>query len=230
QGRHCAACSKVVVDFTGMTDAEVAAWLQRRAGSTCGRFSAQQLNRPLRQLIAPGSRWRTWLAAAATLLGLRELAAEKSSAQQTISAYSNFLTHDERKAALLRHRAEPADIAATVLKGRVDDQSTGQGLPGVTVLVKGTTTGVFTNADGTFQLNVSSLLEDHQQPELTLISSSIGYHSQEIVAPLDGAPLTITMAEDYGTLTGEVVMCSVRKPWPWHPRTLWNAIRHPFRR
>ena len=36
------------------------------------------------------------------------------------------------------------------LSGRVTDRSNGQGLPGVTVLVKGTTVGVSTNVDGSF--------------------------------------------------------------------------------
>ena len=229
QGRHCAACSKVVVDFTCMTDAEVAAWLQGHAGSTCGRFSAQQLNRPLRQLAASASRWRTWLAAAATLLGLRELAAEKSSAQHITSIYSDFSTRDERNAAPLRHNAKPAaNMAATVLQGRVEDQSTGQGLPGVTVLVKGTNTGIATAADGTFQLKIPSHLINKQH-KLALTFSYIGYELQEIVAPLDGTLLTVAMAANCCML-GEVVMSSVRKPWPWHPRALWNAIRRPFRR
>ena len=225
-GRHCAACDKVVVDFTLMTDAEVVGWLQRQAGGTCGRFSAQQLSRPLLQRPAPAPRWRAWLAATAVLLGLRGMAAEKSAGQQPLAVHAKFLTQDERKAAWLRHGLTP--IADTVLQGRVEDQSTGEGLPGVKVL-KGTTTGVWTNADGTFQLNVASLLKSRQQPELTLIISSIGYCSHEIVAPLNGTPLTVKMAENedapkYCTL-GEVIM---RRPW--HPRAAWNAIRRPFRR
>ena len=57
--------------------------------------------------------------------------------------------------------------------GRVIDQTSGEGLPGVTVLLKGTTTGISTNADGRYSLNV---------PETggTLVFSSVGMLTQEI--------------------------------------------------
>ncbi len=59
--------------------------------------------------------------------------------------------------------------------GRVTDQSSNEALPGVTVLLKGTTTGISTDADGRYSLNV---------PEAggTLVFSSIGMITQEIAA------------------------------------------------
>ena len=63
--------------------------------------------------------------------------------------------------------AAPQDIPVT---GRVTD-SKGEPLPGVTVLVKGTTNGASTDADGRFSLNV---------PEgSTLVFSSVGFVRQE---------------------------------------------------
>ncbi|WBA40232.1 SusC/RagA family TonB-linked outer membrane protein [Hymenobacter canadensis] len=54
------------------------------------------------------------------------------------------------------------------ISGRVTDSATGQGLPGVTVLVKGTTVGASTNADGSYSLNVPATAT-------TLSFSFIGY-------------------------------------------------------
>lgn len=58
------------------------------------------------------------------------------------------------------------------ISGRVTDQTNGGGLPGVTVLLKGTTNGVSTNSDGAFSLSV---------PESggTLVFSSVGMTTQE---------------------------------------------------
>ena len=58
------------------------------------------------------------------------------------------------------------------VSGRVTDQSSGEGLPGVTVLLKGTSTGISTNADGNFSLSI---------PETggTLVFSSVGMATQE---------------------------------------------------
>ncbi len=59
------------------------------------------------------------------------------------------------------------------LSGRVTDQKTGEGLPGATILLKGTTTGVSTSIDGRFTLSV---------PESggTLVISSVGMATQEV--------------------------------------------------
>jgi TonB-linked SusC/RagA family outer membrane protein len=54
------------------------------------------------------------------------------------------------------------------VSGRVTDRQTGEGLPGVTVLLKGTTNGVSTNADGSFTLSVPA-------SGGSLTFSSIGY-------------------------------------------------------
>lgn len=42
----------------------------------------------------------------------------------------------------------------TVLTGKVTDKSTGESLPGVSIVVKGTTNGTITNVDGDFTLGV----------------------------------------------------------------------------
>lgn len=54
------------------------------------------------------------------------------------------------------------------ISGRVTDRQSGDGLPGVTVLLKGTTNGVSTNSDGSFVLN-------NVPTTGTLVISSIGY-------------------------------------------------------
>lgn len=61
------------------------------------------------------------------------------------------------------------DIA---VKGVVTSADDGQPLPGVTVVVKGTTNGTITNIDGMYELNVPS--------DATLVFSFIGLQSQEI--------------------------------------------------
>ncbi|RZK26992.1 MAG: SusC/RagA family TonB-linked outer membrane protein, partial [Hymenobacter sp.] len=58
------------------------------------------------------------------------------------------------------------------VSGRVTDQKSGDGLPGVTVLLKGTTNGVSTNSDGAFSLSVPATGG-------TLVFSSVNYIPQE---------------------------------------------------
>ncbi|WP_206983647.1 carboxypeptidase-like regulatory domain-containing protein [Hymenobacter telluris] len=83
-----------------------------------------------------------------------------------------------------------------VQRGRVTGATTGEGLPGVTVLVKGTTTGVSTQADGSFELSVP--------PTGVLIFSSVGFVSQE--HRLDGRDISVAMSEDTKQLSEVVVV------------------------
>ncbi|TGE26540.1 hypothetical protein [Hymenobacter metallicola] len=82
QSRHCAACCEVVADFTQMSDGEIMHFLRHNPAVSCGRFTEGQLGRQLQQAPLPAPRWRTWLAATATVLGLREAAALESRAQK----------------------------------------------------------------------------------------------------------------------------------------------------
>jgi hypothetical protein len=47
KGRFCANCCKTVVDFSTMSDKEILQVLTKAAGKTCGRFTEEQLHRPL---------------------------------------------------------------------------------------------------------------------------------------------------------------------------------------
>jgi TonB-linked SusC/RagA family outer membrane protein len=83
------------------------------------------------------------------------------------------------------------------VSGRVTDQKTNEGLPGVTVLLKGTNTGVSTNATGAFSLAV---------PEAggTLVFSSVGMGTQE--RPIGSeTQINVALAQDTRELSEVVV-------------------------
>lgn len=61
----------------------------------------------------------------------------------------------------------------TRVTGRVVESTTGEGLPGVTVQVKGTNTGGITQADGTYSVNLTP-------GATTLVFSFVGFATQEI--------------------------------------------------
>ncbi|MBC6990558.1 SusC/RagA family TonB-linked outer membrane protein [Hymenobacter sp. BT491] len=83
------------------------------------------------------------------------------------------------------------------ISGRVTDRTSGEGLPGATVLLKGTTTGVSTNADGTFALSVPS-------SGGTLQITSVGYLNTEREIGTDNR-IDITLAVDTKQLSEVVV-------------------------
>ncbi len=80
-GRHCASCEKEVMDFTRMTDGEVAAWFGERMGQrVCGRLRVDQVGRVLLPAARPVQGWWRWAVATLALVGLRERVAAQQSA------------------------------------------------------------------------------------------------------------------------------------------------------
>ncbi|MBB1285964.1 hypothetical protein HRH25_16395 [Flavisolibacter sp. BT320] len=47
KGRFCAACKKTIVDFSSLSDRELAAFFSRKKRNLCGRFRADQLQREI---------------------------------------------------------------------------------------------------------------------------------------------------------------------------------------
>ena len=60
QGRYCGACSKTVVDFSGMSDREIVQYLSKAGQRVCGRVAPEQLNRAIAVEPAAGKGWRGW--------------------------------------------------------------------------------------------------------------------------------------------------------------------------
>src|SRR5579859_3890033 len=67
----------------------------------------------------------------------------------------------------------PPLYAQSVVKGKVIDENN-QGLPGVTILIKGTSTGTTSDSDGVFSLSIPEGASDP-----ILVFSFIGYTTQE---------------------------------------------------
>lgn len=235
-GRHCAACQKVVVDFTQKTDAEILAALRQAAGPTCGRLRADQLARPLVPAADP-SRWRSWLGA---MLALGGVLGSSRAAAQTRSYYAAPLPAVVSPSASTQPGLPVAPASATstspngsglmTLRGVVTDATTHEVVPGATVLVKGTTTGTSTDASGAFTLTMAA-----SPTPVQLLISSVGFVTQEQTAT-PGQPLAVVLVVDSVQLAGEVVIVGgidYKRPWPWHPRRFFNWSKYwltkPFR-
>src|SRR5690625_4191421 len=85
---------------------------------------------------------------------------------------------DEQTYVLLsKHEPLQAAQVQEEINGTVTDGQSGETLPGVNVMVEGTTTGTSTDSEGSFELTVESLQD-------TLVFSFVGYQTQEV--PIQG--------------------------------------------
>ena len=66
-------------------------------------------------------------------------------------------------------------FAQNVFKGTVVEQASGEGLPGVSVIIKGTSTGTSTDFDGNFEIISSS-------DDIVLVFSYVGFKTVEQAA------------------------------------------------
>ncbi|MBX0290284.1 TonB-dependent receptor [Hymenobacter sp. HSC-4F20] len=113
--------------------------------------------------------------------------------------------------ALLAPTQAQAQSARTIT-GRVTDQATGEGIPGVTVLVKGTSAGASTGTDGSFSVQAPA-------GGTTLVFSAIGYTPVErpiganttfdVALATDAKALNEVVVVGYGTQKAEAVTGSV---------------------
>jgi TonB-linked SusC/RagA family outer membrane protein len=91
-----------------------------------------------------------------------------------------------------------AEPQQNTVKGTVKDATTGEALIGVSVVVKGTTTGQLTDINGRFTIPVAD-------KQVTLLFSFIGYTTQEVVATA-GTDLNIAMALELTQISEVVVV------------------------
>lgn len=84
------------------------------------------------------------------------------------------------------------------ISGKIIDSKTKEALPGVTILVKGTTTGTTSATDGTYTIEV-------QSPEAILVFSYLGYTPVEYPVKNISGQLNIELVETSRELEGVVV-------------------------
>jgi TonB-linked SusC/RagA family outer membrane protein len=90
-----------------------------------------------------------------------------------------------------------ANAQTRSVSGRVTDRATGEGIPGVTIVVPGTTVGISTNADGSFVLDLPAGTK-------TLRFSSVGYTAVELPVGNE-TKFTVALGADT-KMTSEVVV------------------------
>jgi TonB family protein len=143
--------------------------------------------------------------------GLAIADAQESGARQE----ENALPESKRKtdgpeiAGGRQRRAKASDVPSRapgfispdsiLIKGKVVSAEDGEAMPGVNVIMKGTTKGTVTDITGNYQLSVPA-------QNTSLIFSFIGFESQE-VAVADQRELTVRLTEDVSSLS-EVVIVS----------------------
>jgi hypothetical protein len=138
-GGFCTSCSKVVVDFTTMTDEQIINHFKHATGDTCGRFLPGQLRSYTfgdQVNVRPG-----WMLIKAGFLSLLFLIiARPATAQVPTTKPKTEIPGSYRMSA-----------DSISFRGVVKSAEDHSALPGVNVVLKGAAVGTVTDADGRFE-------------------------------------------------------------------------------
>lgn len=211
KGGFCASCAKEVIDFTGWSDDRIKAYFTQATGSTCGRFRPAQLTTYSLEPAQSRTPWlRALVASALLLLTSRQLLAQTSLHPKPQQEQQHNRTLGE---------AVPLPQKIHV-RGVITYQEDGSTLPGVNVVLKGTSVATVTDGEGRFTFTIA-------KPRATeiLVLSFIGLETKEYVLTQDAEQqVAWTMKLDETQMNEMVVVggcaprLSVRRLW-WR---IWN--------
>ncbi|HEY5969201.1 MAG TPA: carboxypeptidase-like regulatory domain-containing protein [Chitinophagaceae bacterium] len=175
KGRFCDSCKKTVHDFTGMSDAQLIAFFKKQAtGSVCGRFYNDQLERDFE---IPRKRL-PWIKYFLQLIIPAFLFTSKAKAQGQTGFLGDTVLVDSNKNGKNLNEScsdKPDMNKSKRITGKLVDEK-GGAIPYATVVIKGTKSGVATDANGNFSIDPFL-----NQPKTTLIFSSVGFETKELI-------------------------------------------------
>ncbi|MEZ4721735.1 MAG: carboxypeptidase-like regulatory domain-containing protein [Flavobacteriales bacterium] len=181
RGRHCASCAKVVTDFSGMTDQELITYLKNGAGSGCGRFRKDQIDRVIKE--KPVQRlWsfpRFLAASVISYITAIGSALGQSNEKQRVEVVEMSVTGEYM----------PVKHNTATITGNVS--SNGEPIPFVNVTVVGQQLPpVFTDFDGNYSITIPRVdtIED-----LEMEFSSIGYNTKRVIEIGDGRIVNVEL-------------------------------------
>lgn len=238
KGRFCAACQKTVVDFTAMSDAQIAQFFKKPAGSVCGRFEDSQLNRvvevPRKRL--PWIKYFFSIALPALLFSKKAAAqgevrrivgkvsmCNKPSAEAPAKLGLNTFKQDTTQPESIRLGFVSAKIKVQPLKTlhtRVKNEK-GDPVPLASVFAKEEGRAAVADSTGAFAIKYLKL-------PLALEISSIGYQTKTLLYNGENKSEIVLQSSEHSYATlGVVAVAAVRKKSPVSERATPKKTETP---
>lgn len=150
QGKFCSVCSKNVVDFTGYSDKKLVQYLASSKVSICGRVDNNQLNKVItfkeRRDFQP--RYSILVAGLTLLISTGVYSQTYINNEVINTEISNSKTN------LIKPSVQSTQVS-NILRGKVIDSSSNEGLAFVNIYIAGTNYMARTNWEGEFQIIIS---------------------------------------------------------------------------
>jgi len=215
-GRHCTQCSKIVTDFTAMSNSQIIAYLSE-SSNVCGRIEPYQLQGINSQLLvidkSVTGRLRGWTAAAALFFSMASL---KSTAQ-TGAPIVQATTDSPRVKYYEPTMGKIAIPQYHRITGQVTYNADNTKVAGATVSGGGNL-GVTTNVEGRFVLNLPV--------SVSKITVSIAGCRPQVITIDPKVDVYQVKLYNSKVLLGDVVMVTKIRP-PFFKRMYYRFIKRP---
>jgi hypothetical protein len=231
QGRFCAACATTVTDFSRFTDKQLLEYFASHSGKTCGRFSANQLNRPVYQETLPQPKFfPRAIAAVALFLGVAsQTQAQKMYDHPTPSSAIETPEKPAPEKTVLK-TPEKAGGEKLVISGRVIDSQTKEPLAFCAVAIKDTRIFAQTGIDATFKI---SLPDTFLLGKFSIVTQYVGYKPSEFQIDRQDLPqvreIEMVQNADFATAIVGAVVIVESKP-RYYLRVGWWRFKNLFRK
>jgi hypothetical protein len=195
KGRYCSSCQKQVIDFSTMSDRQLAEFFKKpivKTGSVCGHFAASQLDRSIEipKKRIPWVRYFFQVALPAFLVSLKASGQKTSAKTTTVSSkpactplnsaivgeidiITPFYGKQDSTVLPVKKQTAPETNFIKTIKGVVTDEF-GQPLAHATVMIKGTNIGVAADNEGRFVLRPGT-----QKGFVVVQASYVGFETMQ---------------------------------------------------
>ncbi len=180
-GGFCQSCQKEVIDFTQKSEKEIVAYFKEASGSTCGRFRENQLKGYTPNLSSSLKLKISYLGASILSMSLLSFfSVQPSQAQIKPASTQNPVKHSDDS--IKNKKGHLSNEIEYELRGQLIDAEDNLPAIGVTILLKGSSIGTISNADGYFEFP-----RKVKKGEV-LLFQAVGYQTEEYTIPENSIP------------------------------------------
>ncbi len=225
KGRLCLKCNYTIIDFRDLTDSEVAAIHLFSKNKVCGLYSKEQMKKPRRKTNKLNN-WSSLYIGLFTFLTFNSFGQKKVQQIKTEQTENKYDTTN-RITDVKNNKKRSITTDSIFIFGKLTDEANNP-LSFAMVIIKETKTGVSSDLDGFYRLNITKPLDSLKT--LTIRYSSIGFETKEI--KIDS---TLILKDKNKTIDVKLTPnvqyyeYAVRVKHPLLKR-IWYKIKNTFRR
>lgn len=223
KGKLCTNCSNVIHDFRNKNKAEIAHIHASSEENVCGLYSKKQLRPsiPFEHKLKKKSLFKSSILGLISILITPEAGANTITPKEKIESLYKYKSDNSNRvfSRNKKHAKQDSSIVTGQVKVLGDDTL---GIPGINVIIKGTSSMTSTDNDGNYSIEIPR--EIGYQDSITIAFKYIGYASKQVEIQNKSQELNVMLSPD----RSQISEFYVYEKRPFHKR-IWDWFTKPFK-